>query len=236
MKSRTERRLSSVSAAWRNPRGSRRPPPRAVRFASALVQCALCFGIAGCGRGDRVPARPSPASPPAHPAMREDLSAAAARLGGESAERPFLERLGEYGLVAEVPSGWKESASRSPMRLATFILERAEGDPADAELSVVAALGTEEANIERWRSQFEGSPEAVVASRESGPLRISVAELAGTYIADRDPQPRSRLWGAIVRIEGRRELLFFKCWGPARTVEKWKSSLERLLASLSPKP
>lgn len=218
------------------------------RVAAAVFSLA-CFVVpCGCGRREPASAQFPRISPPAHPAMREGLSE---RSSGESwglrnsgraqasraeAERgSFLERLADFGLTAEVPSGWKEISSASSMRLATFSLERAEGDPGDAELSVVAAMGSEEANIERWRSQFEGAPEPLVASREVGALRIVVVELAGTFIADGNRRPGFKLWGAIVGVPGRKELVFFKCWGPAGTVEKWRGSLEQFLSSLSAK-
>jgi hypothetical protein len=138
------------------------------------------------------------------------------------------------GIALEIPGGWKEVPSTSSMRLATYRLERAEGDPQDAEVSLMAlpSSQTEDANIVRWRGQFQENPEAATATREKDGIRVTTAEIQGTYTGSGKAEPDTRMWGAIVRVPGGGQLLFLKSWGPKATMEKWKASFEELVASV----
>ena len=70
-------------------------------------------------------------------------------------------------------------------------------------------------------------------------LHVHGIELAGTYLAPGGPMMQSqarkpgwRLLGGIV--EAPDGLVFFKCTGPAATIQKAEKEFEELLASLSP--
>ncbi|MGQ9589755.1 MAG: hypothetical protein ACUVYA_05620 [Planctomycetota bacterium] len=221
--------------------GASSGPRRAARALACAATLVSFAAACGCGGTREEAPGASRTPPPAHPAMREEAPGDAREaVGPERAEAgagrgTFLERLAAYGVEASIPRGWTEVSGRSPLRLGTFVLERAEGDPADAEVSVVAAKGSEEANVERWRSQFEERPEAATASREAGGLRITVAEMQGTFSGAGTPAPGTRLWGAIVRVPERSDLVFFKAWGPSRTMERWRPSFDELLASIRPR-
>ena len=142
----------------------------------------------------------------------------------------FLEALAGVGLEAVVPPGWVEQPSREG-RMATFRLPRVSGDSEDGELSVSMAGGSVDANVERWRGQFAGKPEAAQSVKDVSGFPVTFVELEGTYSGmGGSPRPGTRLAGAIVQMPGGQSL-FFKAWGPATTMAKWKPSLESLVES-----
>jgi folate-dependent tRNA-U54 methylase TrmFO/GidA len=121
------------------------------------------------------------------------------------------------------------------MRLATFRLQRSEGDTEDVEVSVIPAMGSEAANIDRWRSQqFKENPVPATTTREVPGMKLTVTEMEGTFVTASGPRPGTKLWGAIVRLSGADNLIFFKAWGPKASMEKWKASFDELAASLKP--
>jgi len=169
----------------------------------------------------------APAATPATPVPAASAPAAAGDLASS---------LARFGLSVKIPAGWKADTGARSMRLATFFLEKAEGDPRDAEVSVIPAMGSEQANIDRWRGQFQENPPATTRESESGGIKVTVTEMEGTFTgAEGGPQAGTRLWGAILRAPGASQLIFFKSWGPRATMEKWKASFDELAASVGPK-
>ena len=103
--------------------------------------------------------------------------------------------------------------------------------------------GSVDDNLRRWKEQFTEKPEPVVRKQEAaGGIKATVVELEGTFtgggapMAGRaaPPAPGTKLWGAIVELPGSPQPVFFKAWGPARTMERWQPSLEEFLSSLKP--
>src|SRR5882757_467323 len=59
------------------------------------------------------------------------------------------------GLKSTTPANWKEAPSSSRLRLATFIVPKAKGDDADADLAIFKGItGSKKQNLERWQGQF----------------------------------------------------------------------------------
>ena len=80
---------------------------------------------------------------------------------------------------------------------------------------------------------------AVTRVKTVNRLKVHTIEIAGTYLSPGGPMMQSqgkrpgwRLSGAIV--EAPEGLVFFKCTGPAATIEKARKELDALLASLTP--
>ncbi len=145
------------------------------------------------------------------------------------------------GLRWTVPARWQATAPR-PMRVATYKIPAAPGVE-DGECSVSyfgkGQGGSAEENLERWAGQFEPSAKPAKSFKTINRLRVHTIEIAGTYLAPGGPMMQSqgkrpgwRLSGAIV--EAPEGLVFFKCTGPAATIEKARVELEALLASLAP--
>ena len=147
------------------------------------------------------------------------------------------------GLIAwTAPDSWKTVQHPSKMRMATYSIARAEGDPEDAELSVTHVGGGIEANIERWRQQFEGNPEAKIDKRDVRGMQVTVVELKGTYGAGGGPmmgggtsEPKKD-WALLAAIVATQPAAhFFKMTGPAKTVAAARADFDKLVASIAPK-
>ena len=131
------------------------------------------------------------------------------------------------------------------MRVAQFLLPRADGDTEDAQLIVFHFKAMEgggggvESNLARWRGQFttaDGKPiESVKASSvASGDVAIKVFEIAGTFVAETAPGSGVRVnkpgYGMIAAvIETSAGNYFPKLTGPEKTVAKWRDSFMKFL-------
>ena len=150
-------------------------------------------------------------------------------------------RPGKAGGVAwSVPPAWTEGPGGS-MRVATYRVPAAGG----AEPGEVAVFffgpgqgGSVDANVERWSSQFEGSPRAERSEKRVSGLGVTLVRIAGTYLAPGGPmmqsqgaRPDYRLLGAIVEAPG--GLVFFKLTGPAPTIAAAQAAFDALVASLA---
>jgi hypothetical protein len=127
------------------------------------------------------------------------------------------------------------------MRVATYKVPGASADAA-GECAVFyfgpGQGGSVDENLERWTRQFEGSAKLDRSERRVNGLPVTLARLAGTYLAPGGPmmqsqgkRPGYRLLGGIV--EAPEGFVFFKLTGPAATVGAAESSFDALVSSLS---
>jgi hypothetical protein len=147
----------------------------------------------------------------------------------------------------DAPKEWVSKAPSSSMRLADFVLPKADGDTEDATLTVyhfgAQGGGGVQANLDRWIGQVtqpDGRPSKDVAktsSMKANELSLSLIDLSGTYVAERTPgsserhnKPGFRLRAAV--IEGKGGPYYIKLVGPAATVAKWDASVQAFLKSL----
>ena len=144
------------------------------------------------------------------------------------------------GLKWSIPKRWTPGGER-PMRVATYSIPPSEGDTEQGECAVFH-FGTEgggvDANIERWISQFEATGIPARAQKEVGGLKVTMVQIAGTYLNPSGPMMASsgkkenyRLLGAIV--EGSQGLVFFKFTGPAKTVGAAEGEFNAMVESIS---
>jgi hypothetical protein len=149
-------------------------------------------------------------------------------------------------LTFSAPAGWKAAGPSSSMRVAQFVLPRAAGDAADADLVVYyfgGSGGTVDANIERWLGQMQqpgGKPSSAVAKREArsiNGLKVTLVDVSGTYVAEMTPgsaerhnSPNFRLRAAV--IETPSGPYFIKLTGPARTVAAAEKAFDQFLGSM----
>jgi len=146
------------------------------------------------------------------------------------------------GLQWTAPAGWK-NAGASPMRAATYAVAPVAGDSASSECGVyffgAGQGGSVEANLERWKSQFNdpsGKPAvAKTSTRKINGLAVTTIDAHGTYsgmggpFAAGKPVAGYRLLGAIV--EGPGGNIFLKFTGPEKTIAGNQQKFEQLLAS-----
>ncbi len=150
------------------------------------------------------------------------------------------------GLKWTAPAAWKAQPQR-PMRVATYAVPKAAGDPEDGECAVFyfgpGQGGGVDANIKRWVDQFEapgGGPAAKLASiskQTVNGLAFTRIDLKGTYKPPSGPmmqaggaKPGYRLLGAIV--EAPQGNVFFKLTAPAKTSAAQKPAFEAMLKSV----
>jgi hypothetical protein len=148
-------------------------------------------------------------------------------------------KAGAGGIHWTVPPRWTAGAGSS-MRVATYAVPAATAAAA-AECAVFffgsGQGGGVDENVARWGKQFEGAPAPKRSASTVAGMRVTRAEVAGTYLAPGGPMMQStgkktgyRLLGAIVEApEGN---VFFKLTGPAATVAAAQADFEALVASI----
>ncbi|MCH2376385.1 MAG: hypothetical protein MK538_19545 [Planctomycetes bacterium] len=143
------------------------------------------------------------------------------------------------GLKVKFPAGWVLEGG-SGMRLGTARLPRVDGDSEDGEMSIIPAFGSVDANVARWEGQFEGRPKSQLSQRTADGVEITIVEIDGTFSAGGGPmmrgggtkKPGTKLLAAIVQVTGEQRTTFFKAWGPAATMEKWRGDFQQFAESI----
>lgn len=145
--------------------------------------------------------------------------------------------LGTIKLVA--PAAWTRKQPASQIIAHEFAITPAEGDKQPGRMTVMAAGGSIDANVERWYGQFtqpDGSKTADRAKREklsAAGCEIHLVDISGTFLdrpAPRAPgveRPDYRMLGAIV--DTKQGLIFFKFYGPQKTVAEQEQAFRAML-------
>jgi hypothetical protein len=147
------------------------------------------------------------------------------------------------GLSWKAPAGWSSDAHGSSMRLATYRIPKAAGDPEDAELAIFF-FGKDQggpvvANVDRWLHQFSPDDAAAKPSMnidQVNGVRVTRVSTEGTYASGMPGGPATpkrgyALLGAIA--EGPGGNVFFKLTGPRKTVHAARAQFETMVASLA---
>ena len=174
---------------------------------------------------------PEPATPVAEPTLPPNhppVGANATSAGAERDDPPSL--------AWSVPTGWKSVVSASAMRLATYRVPAQKGDSEDADVSVIRAGGSTDANIDRWIHQFEGNPKQVRTQSTVAGFKVTTVEVTGSFMGggmmggsgDPKAKPNWALLGAIVETQG--SPYFFKMTGPRATVSAARDAFMAMLS------
>jgi hypothetical protein len=146
------------------------------------------------------------------------------------------------GIAWQVPAGWAAQGER-PMRVATYSVPRAAGDPENGECAVFYfgpnQGGTVDDNIARWVGQFDKPGKPVRSQSTINGMTVSRVTVDGTYLApggmNMAPTAQKkdyRLLGGIVA--GPSGNVFYKFTGPRKTVEQATQAFDAMLASVKP--
>lgn len=144
------------------------------------------------------------------------------------------------GVTWQLPGRWTTQPER-PMRVATYAIPAAAGDPEGAECAVfhfgANQGGDVDSNIQRWIGQFQPAKSSKRSAKQVNGLRVDLVQVAGTYTAPTGPmmqssgnKPNFRLLGSIVQAP--QGLVFFKLTGPAKTVDGASKEFDALVGSL----
>jgi hypothetical protein len=142
-------------------------------------------------------------------------------------------------LKSTLPANWKASTEKKPLRWMTFVVPRAQGDDADADLALFMGLaGTKKDNLARWQGQFD-PPEGKKISDTTKVEDIKVAgcdvmyvDIQGTYFDGPPMLPKARKKRLpnyrmlAVQFEGPDNKYHIKLIGPAKTVAEHKKGFD----------
>ncbi len=175
-------------------------------------------------------------SPPSTP----PTSAPAAPVPSPKAEGTAAPAAGPEDIAWEAPKAWESIPNANTMRKATYKIPKVSGDTEDAELTVSAAGGGVEPNIQRWSGQF-GNAEAKTEPRSPNGLKVTVVEIKGTFASGgmgmmggpTTSKEKFMLLGAVV--DGGERQHFFKMTGPEKTVTAAKKDFDAFVASFRAK-
>jgi hypothetical protein len=149
-------------------------------------------------------------------------------------------------LAFAAPAAWHTRPAASNMRIAEFVIPRAQGDAEDGELIVYyfgTGAGTIEANIDRWIGQIQqpdGSPTGDKAKRTTqtvNGLRLTMVDAEGTYVAEMRPGATERYNKAGFRlraavVETPRGPYYVKMTGPKNTIGAADAAYTAFVGSL----
>ena len=149
------------------------------------------------------------------------------------------------GISFEIPKTWKSVKPSSAMRLTQIKVGPEKGDTEAAELVLFAfpgGGGTVDANLARWKLQFEGkdgnAPEIITDTRKGKNVEVTFAETSGRFVAAVTPGAAEkfdksdwRLLGAIVQSNDTG--YYFKMVGPDKTMKAAKPAFEAMIKSMS---
>jgi hypothetical protein len=144
------------------------------------------------------------------------------------------------GLHSRTPSNWVDQKSANPMRVYQFRVPRAEGDSADAEVTIFyfrGQGGSAQANIERWKGMFvapDGKSIDDVTHIDRfkvGDVEATYVDIQGTYKFKARPmdtqaelKPDYRMLAVV--FESKKGPYYFRMVGPNKTVTQHKRGFE----------
>ncbi len=139
---------------------------------------------------------------------------------------------------------WIRQQAASSMRAGQFLYDHADENLTDVEVVIfffgAGGGGGVQANIERWLSQFEGTPESKMEERELGGKKIVFLTAKGTYLetapgagpfsgAPKTAKPDYTMLAAILPSE--QGDVFIKATGPTKSIDAMKEAFDKLIAS-----
>jgi hypothetical protein len=193
-----------------------------------------------------MPIDPNAQLPPGHPPIGGDMNGSQNAMPQDQMPQMPSAPTGEQAIRWTVPPSWQVAPNPNTMRLATYKIPRVPGDTSDGDVSVTRVGGSKEANIERWRGQFE-NPEG--ESREEKVihgLHVTIISLSGKFSGgmmpgampssplqtSSAPSKKSALLAAIIETEDMP--YFFKITGPLATIKSARPAFDAMVASLAP--
>jgi hypothetical protein len=180
---------------------------------------------------------PAPTSKPPVTTPAKKPTAAATGASAPGATKPTSDKAA--AITWTKPEAWELVDHPSSMRKATYKIKKAEGDPADAEMSVITAGGSVGANVTRWEGQFGGT-KAKTEEKDNNGVKVTLVELSGTF-AGGGPMmggggEPSKDWMMLAAIaEASSTLYFFKLTGPKKTVEAARADFDTFVGGINGK-
>ena len=173
--------------------------------------------------------------------MRRSLLAiVAAALGGVASAADKGTEVSLGGLKSTTPAGWKEKElPAGSMRMAQFVVPKAEGDKDDAEVAIFVfpgGSGTVKQNLERQLAKFQADGRKETVDKiKVGEVEATYQDVTGTFV--KKPFPMAEKG---TPIEGYRQIYVvfeakdgkqYYLWllGPGKTVDAHKKGFDEFL-------
>lgn len=146
-------------------------------------------------------------------------------------------------LTLTLPEGWEESPARSRIIEHEFSVPAAEeeSDVAPARVTMMAAGGDVEANIERWKGQFTGDASAKVEEIDVAGQKVHLVHLEGSFKETMGGGPFAGgktvvrddygMLGAIIVTDNGRKY-FIKMTGPKQSIEANKKAFHTMIKGI----
>lgn len=146
-------------------------------------------------------------------------------------------------LTLTIPEGWKESPTRSRIIEHEFTVPAPEGETetAAARVTMMAAGGDVEANIERWKGQFTGDAPAKVEQLEVAGQKVHLVQLEGSFKETMGGGPFAGgktvirddygMLGAIIVSDSGRKY-FIKMTGPKQAIEANQKAFHTMIKGI----
>ncbi len=141
------------------------------------------------------------------------------------------ERQGFDGLEFVVPSGWEKVAlSQFQRGIISAKFQMPDAGP-DVTLTLSRSGGGIEANLDRWRGQFEASRDEVTETLQVANADATLIDMEGRFSAGfgREPQDGWRMIGVVVDLPD--QGYFLKLTGPVDQVKKVEPEFRELITS-----
>lgn len=148
----------------------------------------------------------------------------------------------ENQLSLQVPADWTRKQPTVRIIEHEFQAPAADGAAAGGRLTMMSAGGSVQANIDRWKGQFQLAADhpPKIEKMEANGLQIHWVDLRGTYKDQAGPfapaQTREdyRMLGAVIEVKSG-GLYFIKFYGPSATIEKHAAAFQALIQSVTAK-
>ena len=141
------------------------------------------------------------------------------------------------------PSGWKQKTPRSRIIAYEFAAPAAKGDESDGRMTVMAAGGSIQQNIERWYGQFaqpdgkRTKDRARIEKKKIDGHEVHLVDIAGTYKDRPGPfagegvdRENYRMLAAIIVTDDAN--FYVKFYGPQGTVSEQREAFLEMLDGL----
>lgn len=133
-----------------------------------------------------------------------------------------------------MPKPWSQAQNTGMMTKAVLNYP-ADEKPLEAKFyDFGGPSGGVDANVQRWISQFEGTPEVKKEELTFGDTKVVLVTASGTYLegmpgGPKTPRPDSTLLGAI--LAGSESNVFIKMAGPKAAIAKAQEDFKKLVVS-----
>jgi hypothetical protein len=139
------------------------------------------------------------------------------------------------GFAFKLPAPWTQAQNTGMMTKAILNYPAEGGAPLELKMyDFGGPSGGVEANIQRWISQFDGTPEVKKEELTFGETKVILLSASGTYLdgmpgGPKTPKLDSTLLGAI--LAGADTNVFIKMAGPKAAIAKAQEDFKKLVVS-----